>query len=29
MGVALARDTTVEAAKQKAMDASSKITVTL
>ncbi len=29
MGVALARDTTVEAARQKAMDASSKITVTL
>ena len=29
MGVALARDTTVEAARKKAMDASSKITVTL
>jgi phosphoribosylglycinamide formyltransferase 2 len=29
MGVALARDTTVEAAREKAMDASSKITVTL
>jgi phosphoribosylglycinamide formyltransferase 2 len=29
MGVALARDTSVETAKQKAMDASSKITVTL
>ncbi len=29
MGVALARDTTVEAARQKAIDASSKITVTL
>ena len=29
MGVALARDTTVEAAREKAIDASSKITVTL